>query len=197
VSDAADTERFELSMWAEVGRLERLKRDRDEAEERFQAQRAAVAVAMKNFGAAANIAEQAIPVSIIRSLYWEHRDIAAQDIAEAFGIHGGAQVHRYAGTFADFPCPAGCGRTVRLTARTAQLRPCEECADRVEREREAWWEETRKRQRAEAAERDAWIESQLRAGQTVGDVYTSLVAPLETGGPLPIIEKIAAELETD
>jgi hypothetical protein len=194
-----DLGKFESEMWSAVADLEETRRTIDAATRRLAEQREVASVAMQRYGAALSIEEQPVPREVIRSLYWEHRGLHAQAIAEAFAIKGGGgRVHEYAGSEPfETPCAGGCGRPMRLAARTTQVPTCEECAARQQAEREEMWRENARRHQAEQREQDQWVRQQLLEGRTPEELYVEMMERWTHGGPLNYLKDMAAMVDAE
>jgi len=158
-----------------AGALEVLGAARDAvaaAQQRHESARQAVHKAMRRLGHAHQAAEQPMPRQTMRSLYWDHPDVRADEIAKAFEVRGGA------GLLAplvgpderEVACAGGCGRTMvrRKRNRTdAKMLTCEYC------QREA--------QQA-AAERRAWLEQHEADWNAAYDRWASQVEALAAEG---------------
>ena len=197
MSPEFDPSPFEAAMWTEVAALEQTRRDIDKLQAQLKTQRGTVTEAIGRFGAALQIAELAVPRATIRSLYWEHRDIYVESIAAGFSIEGGAtQVHFHAGdSFFDSDCPGGCGRKVRLAARSSPLKPCAECAARRKEELDANHQLWRANHDARIADRDAWVRDQLAEGRTPEDLYVEVYGRFDGSGSLEHLHEMAADVD--
>ncbi|MET3567965.1 hypothetical protein ABIC47_003479 [Leifsonia sp. 563] len=194
-----DLDRFESEMWSAVDELEQARRAVDEATRRLAEQRERTNTVMQRYGGALAIEDRQVPQQVVRSLYWEHRDIHAQAIADAFALKGGGgRVHEYAGSEPfETPCAGGCGRPVRLVARTSSVPTCPECAARIEAERQAHFREVALHHQKERQEREEWARRQMLEGRTPEELYVEMTERWVTGGPLPWLKDLAAELETE
>lgn len=192
-----DPSPFEAAMWAEVNALEQTRLDIDRLQAELKEKRGIVTDAIRRYGAALQIAELPVPREAIRSLYWEHRDVFVESIATGFGIEGGAtQVHLHAGdSFFDADCPGGCGKKVRLSARSSPLRPCSECTERISRQRAEDHAAWIVRDDARRADRDGWIRTQLAEGRTAEDLYVDLHGRFDASGSLEHLRELAAEVD--
>jgi hypothetical protein len=154
---------------------------------------------MQRYGAALSIEQQQVARDVIRSLYWEHRDLHAQAIADAFAIKGGGgRVHEYAGSEPfETPCAGGCGRPMRLAARTAQIPTCEECTARQHAERDEANRVYALKYQAEQREQDEWVRQQLLEGRTPEELYVEMTERWTHGGPLNYLKDMAALVEAE
>lgn len=196
MSTDLDVQPFEDAMWAAVSELARKRAQIRALEDELQAKRNDVDTAIQRYAAALSIQGRPVSRETVRALYWEHSEVRADTIARAFAIKGGAgRVHHYAGVdHVDVPCPDGCGSSVRLTARTAAVKPCASCTAATKERREREWEVVRREQQQKRIERDAWIRSELEKGRSSGDLYAELVGKYETNGPLPMLQQLEAEV---
>lgn len=196
MSNQIDVQPFEDDMWRAAAVLDSKREQMRALEVELQDARDVVDCAMQRYGAALSIDGRTISREAVRALYWEHGDVRADSIARAFAIKGGAgQVHRYAGTeHVDFPCPGGCGRPVRLTARTAAVRSCSACVTATEERRARDLAAHLVRVREQRVEREAWIRSELSKGRSSGDLYAEMVGQYETNGSLPLLQQLEAEI---
>ena len=194
--DDFDIKPFELAMWADVASLADRRTKIEELQLELAAARDSLTESMRRYGAALSIDESPVPHGVIRKLYWEHRDIHADSIARAFALSGGAgQVHRFAGeNYYDLPCPAGCGTTVRLTSRSAAVRPCVACATAREEQLAAHRDEQRELSARARADYEARMRSEIKAGRTAEQIYAEHADRYETGSQLPWLRKLEAEI---
>jgi hypothetical protein len=197
MSDMRTSESYEAELWTQVLALDAARARIETATRELEAHRDAVDKAMRRYGTVLSLEEKHVSRDVVRRLYWQSRDVRVDSIARAFAIEGGAgQVHSYAGVdHVDVPCPDGCGRTVRLTARTAKLRPCNECEERRKQARHEDHQDWQISSARKIRERDEWVRSELAAGRTVEELYVELVSPWDTNGPLEKLRTIAAENE--
>ena len=198
MSEDFDPKPFELAMWADVAVLADKRKMLEELQLELLAARDAVTESMRRYGAALSIDEAPVPHGVIRKLYWEHRDIYADSIARAFALPGGAgQVYRFAGeNYYDLPCPDGCGTTVRLTSRSAPVRPCESCTTAREEHQAARWGEHREESARSRAEYEARMRNEFKAGRTAEQIYAEHVDRYETGSQLPWLRELEAEVKS-
>ncbi|WP_146083910.1 hypothetical protein [Rathayibacter sp. AY1F3] len=196
MSTDLDVQPFEDAMWAAVSELARRRAQIQVLEDELKETRNDVDTAIQRYAAALSIEGRPVSRETVRALYWEHSDVRADTIARAFAIKGGAgQVHHYAGVdHVDVPCPDGCGASVRLTSRTAAVKPCASCTARTKERHEGEWEAVRREQQQRRVERDAWIRSELVKGRSSGDLYAELVGKYETNGPLPMLRQLEEEI---
>jgi hypothetical protein len=197
MSEDFDPEPYELAMWADVATLADKRTKIEELQLELAAARDSLTESMRRYGAALSIDEAPIPHGVIRKLYWEHRDIHADSIARAFALPGGAgQVHRFAGeNYYDLPCPAGCGKTVRLTSRSAPVRPCAACAAAREKRLAAQWEQHRETSARAHADYEARMRSEFKAGRTAEQIYAEHADRYEIGSQLPWLRELEAEVK--
>lgn len=194
-----DLEKFESEMWSAVGDLEEARRALDEAARQLADEQERVATALQRYGAALTIEQEKVSRDVIRSLYWEHRDVRAASIADAFALKGGGgRVYEYAGSEPfETPCAGGCGRPVRLTARTAPVPTCEACVERQRTEREAGNREAALRYQREQEEQDEWVRQQLLEGRSPEELYVEMMERWTHGGPLNYLKNMAALVEAE
>jgi hypothetical protein len=194
-----DLNQFESEMWSAVADLEEARRALDTATRKLAEQREATSFSMQRYGAALTIEQLQVSREVVRSLYWEHRDIHAQAIADAFAIKGGGgRVHEYAGSEPfETPCAGGCGIPMRLTARTAPIPTCEDCAARQQAEREEHWRRAAVRQQEEQRKQDEWVRQQLLEGRTTEELYVEMTERWTHGGPLSYLKDMAAMVEAE
>jgi hypothetical protein len=196
MTESIDPEPYERAMWEQVASLEGKVAEIAALQEELADSRAALSVSMQRYGTVLALEGLTVPTTVVRKLYWEHRDIHASAIAESFGLRGGgSQVHSHAGEgYFDFPCPGGCGATVRLTARTSKERRCGACESRWQRSMEERHAARAADYARQNAEQEAYIRAELSKGRTAGDLYAELVGQYETNGPLPRLEALEREV---
>jgi len=150
---------------------------------------------MRRYGAALQISEMPVPNGIVRKFDWEHWDIQVNFIARALALPGGVrQTYLFAGeNYYDLPCPDGCEMTVRLTSRSAPIRPCESCTTTREEQRASRREEQRDGSARTRAECEAQMRSELEASRTAEQIYAEHVDRYEIDSRLPWRRELEAE----
>lgn len=169
---------YEAIMWQAVAEVAAARALLDEADLRLQQARDAVAPAIRRFGAALDLDDEPVDRETVRVLYWDHPDIRAKDISDAFAIPGGpGAVHQYSGALeTTVPCIGGCGSPMRIKNRTnwSTSRLCDDCrARRAEEARgsyEEWLPRWRAIQAAQEQEERAFIREQQAAGLTPEEI---------------------------
>ncbi|GLI27525.1 hypothetical protein ARHIZOSPH14_17670 [Agromyces rhizosphaerae] len=169
----------EAQMWRAAAEVAAARAARDEAERRLQLARDAVGPMIQRYGSALDLNNQHVSRETVRALYWDHPDIRARDISDAFAIEGGAAaVHRHSGSSEVVVwCVGGCDTEIRIRSRTSWSDICEPCMARRTQERreahEAWQAQHRAAREADKDRDRVWIREQLSAGRTPEEVSRS------------------------
>lgn len=166
---------YEQEMWAAAAEVAEARRLIDEAEQRLAAARDSADLSIRRYGAFLALEDEQVSQDTLAALYWQHPDIRAKTIAEAFGIRGGASmVHKLTGTNGGaVPCAEGCGNTLRIESRTggSYRRTCPECSARF-RAQNAESAATRERRGPSAFELETrtWIRERIAAGDSLAAI---------------------------
>ncbi|MFE6967220.1 hypothetical protein ACFVAJ_19225 [Agromyces sp. NPDC057679] len=197
---------YESRMWDAAAEVAAARRLLDEADRRLQLARDAVAPAIRRYGAALGLDDRKVDREVIRALYWDHPDIRAKDISDAFAIHGGpGAVHLLTGASeAQVPCVDGCGTMMRITNRSSwsQARLCGPCkaarTDRAQQRYEEGYARHEANRAREEAEDRAWVREQLEAGLTPQQMLKSWQPEVTSSLARAIFaERMIAELSAD
>ncbi len=136
-------------------RIDELRRRADEAAELAKLIQGEAHHALRLYGSPFIRDEEGPPRDVIRFLYWDCPKIHAQEIARAFGIHGGGgKVHEFAGSDGITPVTCrDCGKTRTREHRTEGSEyVCGDCWDRRGERNEAMADEWKRKREAENAQ---------------------------------------------